>query len=209
MNLENSRDFTERLDSATSGRLVFSAGAGGVSLHADPALPDLCRAHFVGQIPSVRSRQGLVTIQYRRLSFFDWPFAWREPAAEVVLNGSLPWEIEFRDGVSQLTADLSHLLLRALDLSSASQVLVTLPPPTDTVYVHVSGSVSNFALRRPAGVAIRLHIGGSASNLTLDEQRFGAVAGGLRWQTSSFNNATDRYDLTISGSVSDLTLASR
>ncbi len=147
-----------------------------------------------------------MTIRYRRFSGFDWPVSWRKPVAEVTLNESLPWEIEFRDGVSQLTANLSGLQLRALDLSSASQVVVTLPQPSDTVFVHVSGSVSNFTLRHPAGIAVRVHISGSASNLTLDKQRFGAVASGYRWQTLDYDNAADRYDITISGSVSDMTI---
>jgi hypothetical protein len=203
----NNRDFAGPLGSTTSGRLAFTSGAGGVTIQADPALPDLYRAHFAGHIPSVRMQEGVVTIRYRRFSGFDWPVSWRKPVAEVMLNGSLPWEIEFRDGVSKLTADLSQLPLRALDLSSASQVVVTLPQPSDTVFVHVSGSVSNFTLRRPAGVAVRVHISGSASNLTFDEERYGAAAGGLRWQTPDYNSAADRYDITISGSVSDMAIA--
>lgn len=209
MNQINDNDFAAPLGSVTSGHLVFASGAGGVTLQADSALPDLCRAHFAGHIPSVWAQNGMVTIQYRRLSFFDWLASWRGPVAEVTLNGSLPWEIEFRDGVSQLTADLSGLQLRALDLSSASQVVVTLPQPSDIVFVHVSGSVSNFTLRRPAGVAVRVHISGSASNLTFDEERYGAAAGGMRWQTPGYNSAADRYDITISGSVSDMTIAIR
>lgn len=130
----------------------------------------------------------------------------KEQPGKNLLNGSLPWEIEFRDGVSKLTADLSQLPLRALDLNSASQVIVTLPQPSDTVFVHISGSVSNFTIHRPAGVAVRVHISGSASNLTLDEQRFGAVAGGIRWQTPDYNNAAGGYDITITGSVSDMTI---
>jgi len=49
--------------SVTSGHLVFASGAGGVTLQADSALPDLYRAHFAGHIPSVWAQNGMVTIQ--------------------------------------------------------------------------------------------------------------------------------------------------
>jgi hypothetical protein len=202
-------DFAGPLGSATSGRLVFSSGAAGVTLQADPALPDLFRAHFEQHIPNVRLQGGTVTIQYRNFSFFNGLIYWREPIARVTLNGSLPWEIEFRDGVSKLNADLSSLQLRAFDLGSASQVTVTLPQPSITVFVHVSGSASNITIHRPAGVAVRVSISGSASNLSFDEHYFAAVAGGLRWQTHNYNSITERYDLSISGSASDMTIAAR
>lgn len=199
------RNFTAPLGSATSGRLVFASGVGGVTIQADPTLPDLYRAHFEHHLPSVQVQDDTVTIQYHRFSASDG----REPIARLILNGAIPWEIEFRDGVSKLTADLSQLPLRALDLSSASQVVVTLPQPLGTVFVHVSGSASDLTIQRPAGVAIRAHISGSASNLALDEQHFGAVADALHWQTPDYHRTTHRYDLSISGSVSNMTLASR
>jgi hypothetical protein len=62
-------------------------------------------------------RGGRVTIQYGRFPFFDWLAHTHEPLADVTLNGSIPWEIEFHGGVSRLNADLSELPLRALDLT--------------------------------------------------------------------------------------------
>jgi len=198
------RNFTAPLGSATSGRLVFASGVGGVTIQADPTLPDLYRATFEHHLPGVQVQDGAVTIQYRRFLVSDR----REPIAQLTLNGAIPWEIEFRDGVSQLTADLSRLPLRALDLSSASQVVITLPQPSAAVFVHVSGSASDLTIYRPAGVAIRVHISGSASNLALDEHHFGATADGLHWQTPDYHRTTQRYDLSVSGSVSNLTITS-
>jgi hypothetical protein len=205
----NSRDLAEPLGSTTSGRLVFPLGAGGVTIQADPALPDFYRARFSGHIPSVQTQDGVVMIQYCRFSVFDGPISGREPMAEVTLNGSLPWEIEFRNGVSKLTADLSGLFLRSLDLNSASQVRVTLPHPSGAVYIYVSGSVSDLSLYRPPGVAVRVQISSSASNLTFDQQYFGAVVGEIHWQTPDYASAADRYDISVAGSASNLTIATR
>ena len=199
---------TAPLGSMTSGRLVFTSGAAGVTLHADPALPELYRAHFARHMPIVRVQGGTVTVHYRRIPFLDWLTYAREPLAAVTLNGSVPWELEFHGGVSKLTADLRRLQLRSLDvIGGASDVTVTLPIPTATVFVHVAGGVSHLTFRRPAGIAVRIHLSDSASGLTLDEQHVSAVTDGMRWQTQDYEHATDRYDISIGGGASNLRLA--
>jgi hypothetical protein len=204
-----SQYFSEPLGLATSGHLVFASGADGVTLRADRELPDLYRAHFEDHVPSVRVEGGRVTIQYGRLPFFDWLAHTREPLADVTLNGSIPWEIEFHGGVSRLDADLSELALRALDLSSSSQVALTLPQPSGAVFVNVSGSVSDMTIHLPHGVPVRVRIDGGVSRLALDEQRWGAVGRGIHWQTPDYDSAADRYDVSMVGSASNLTIGVR
>jgi hypothetical protein len=199
-------NFAAPLGATASGRLVFASGAAGVALLAKPALPDLCRVYFARHMPSIRVQDGTVTIQYRHVPLFDWLVERREPLAEIALNGSIPWELEFRGGVSRLTADLRELPLRSLDLSSASQVVVILPRPVGAAYIHIAESASNVAFHHPAGVAVRAQISGGASDLIFDAQRFGAVAGGLRWQTPDYTSLADRYEISVAGSASALTI---
>jgi hypothetical protein len=45
--------------------------------------------------------------------------------------------------------------------------------------------------------------------LTFDGQRFGAVADGIRWQTADYAGATNRYDISIAGSISNMTVVMR
>jgi hypothetical protein len=59
---------------------------------------------------------------------------------------------------------------------------------------------------RPAGVSYRVNIGGSASQLRFDHERMNAAAGPIRWQTPGYNSTVNRYDITITGSVSDFTI---
>jgi hypothetical protein len=103
----------------------------------------------------------------------------------------------------------SELPLRALDLSSASQVALTLAQPSGAVFINVSGSVSDMTVHRPRGVALRVRIDGGVSRLALDEQHFGAVADGIHWQTPDYHGTPHRYDLSVSGSVSNVTIASQ
>lgn len=202
-------DFAAPLGAATAGRLVFPSGAARITLAVSLALPDLCRARFDQQIPAVYAQDGVVTIRHQRHSFLDWLTDWRQPLNTITLNGSIPWDIEIRGGVSHLTADLRHLSLRALDLGSISQTVLTLPRPTGAAYIYISGSVSNVVIHRPADVALRAQIDSSASNLRFDDHLFGAIAGGMCWQTHNYNSTADRYEISISGSASHLTIDAR
>jgi hypothetical protein len=104
-------------------------------------------------------------------------------------------------------ADLSDLRLQGVHLcGGASRVDLTLPAPSGTVPVRVSGGASHLTLRRPAGVAVRLRVGGGLSKLAFDDMQLGAVGGHSHWQSPAYANATDRYDLEITGGASRLTV---
>lgn len=202
-------DFTAPLNGATSGRLVFASGATNVTIRSEPALAELMRARFEQQAPGVRVYEGTITIQYRTYGLFDWLTNRREPVATITLTPTVPWEIEFTGGVSKLKAELGRLHLRSLDLNSVSDATLVLPRPMDITHLCLSGSASNLTIYRPTGVALRLHIGGGASNLRIDGQRFGAIGGGLDWQSADEASAPARVEINISGSVSNLTVAER
>jgi hypothetical protein len=206
---EVSSDFDAPLGSTARGRLVFASGATDLRIEATPDDSNLYCAHFERYIPSVRAQNGIVTIHYRRHLLFGGRSLLCEPLASVGLNATIPWEIEFRDGVSRLTADLSHLQVCALDLNSVSTALLTLPAPTGLANIYLSGSASDLMLLRPPGVGLRLQIAGAASHLILDGQYYGACGGGIRWQSDEYHNSAHRYDVAIAGSVSHMTIETR
>ena len=198
------REVFAPLGSASSGRLMFARGATNVTLSVDPLMEELFRARFDGPLPEVHAQDGDVTIRYPRTFH---PFEWRKRAAEVTLNRSIPWGIEFRGGLSGLDADLSGLGLGSFEvIGGASKVAVTLPRPSGTVPVRVSGGSSNVPINRPAGVAVRVRVSGGATGLALDDQHFGAIGGETRLQTPDYEGAADRYDVEVSGGASGLTV---
>jgi hypothetical protein len=199
-------DFGLPLGKTTSGRLVFASGAAGVQISASPSPSELYRAHFERHIPSIRVQDGIIIVQYRRYLLLDRLAYLREPLACIGLNRAIPWEIEFRDGVSRLTADLRKLHLRSLDLGSVSTAMLNLPTPDGVANIYLSGSATDLTLQRPPGVGLRLQIAGAASHLRLDEQRFGAIGCGMRWQTQDYNTAVRRYEIGIAGSVGHMTI---
>jgi hypothetical protein len=200
------KDYTAPLGSVTNGRLQFVRGASNVTLHVDSSMGDLYRVSFDGLLTEVHAQDGAVIIRYPRTFH---PFDWRKRAAEVTLNGSIPWQIEFR-GLSRLDADLSALRLGSFEIvGGASGVAVTLPRPSGAVSVRISGGASDVTIHRPAGVAARVSVGRGASKLAFDDQRFGAIGGETRLQTPDYEGAADRYDIEVSGGASKVTVDAR
>jgi hypothetical protein len=200
-------EFYAPLGSVRSGRLVFASGASKLNVRAEPSMANLFRARFEGRRPRVGVEDGTVTIHYPR---FDWRYYLRERPAEVALNASIPWSIEIRDGTSRFTADLRGLELRSFEVrGGASRVEVTLPQPSGTVPVRVLGGASNVVIHRPEGVAAQIRVGGGSTNLAFDEQRFGAVGGEVSLRSPDYDDASDRYDIVITGGASGLTVDCR
>lgn len=205
--MNGAKDYTVPLGSITHGRLQFTRGAANVVLRADSSMDDLYRARFDGPPPEVHARDGAVTVRYPRTFH---PFDWRKRTAEVTLNPAIPWQIEFHGGLSRLDADLSVLELGSFEVTGgASGVAVTLPRPSGTIAVRVSGGASDVSIHRPEGVAARIRVGRGVSKLAFDEQRFGAIGGETRLQTIDYDGAADRYDLEVTGGASKLSIDTR
>lgn len=201
------QDYSVPLNTKMYGHLQFVRGAANVTIDSEAAMEDLYRARFDGPLPEVHARDGAVTVRYPRTFH---PFDWRKLAAEVVLSGSIPWQIEFRGGLSGLDADLSVLRLGSFEIvGGASGVALTLPRPSGTVSVRVTGGASDVTIHRPAGVAARVRVGRGASKLVFDDQRFGAIGGATRLQSLDYEEAVDRYDIEVSGGASKLTVDAR
>jgi hypothetical protein len=82
---------------------------------------------------------------------------------------------------------------------------LTLPPPAGTVPVRILGGASNVAIHRLEAAA-RVRVGGGSTNLAFGDQRFGAVGGELSLRSPDYERASDRYDITITGGASGLTI---
>jgi hypothetical protein len=197
-------DFAAPLGLLASGRLRFLRGASDVIIYADPSTGDLYHSDFEGVVPEVWTEGGVVNIRYPR---FFHPFGQQGCSSKVALNAAIPWHFEVRDGASKLTADLSLLELDSFEIAGgASKVELTLPRVSGLVPVHVLGGASNVVIHRPEGVATRLLVVDGSTNLTFDDQRFGAVGGEVNLQSANYDGVPERYDITITGGASNVTL---
>lgn len=196
--------YSAPLGELTSARLVVPAGILRLTLRAEGDRAALYRAHFEGPVPEVKSRDGVVTIRYpRRL----WRPGAAKSAADVSLNASVPWWIALQGGASDVTAELGGIKLAGLEVKGGmNMVRLELPEPEGTVPIQLSGGASSVVMRRPAGVAARVHLKGWASTFVFDEQRFSYLGNDVRLQSPGYETADRRYDIEVASSVSTVTI---
>jgi DNA-binding MarR family transcriptional regulator len=200
---------TGPIAAARHGRLVFVTAAPAVTITGSRDLmTELYRARFSGATPSARVRDGVVTIRYPRLAWFDWRARigdqwinasahWRRDRTDVVLNAVLPWSVELRGGATVVTADLRDVNLARFELTGGSgSASLRLGRPSGHVRVRFRGGTGDVTIVRPAGTAATLQVTGGARKATLD---------GAEWfgsdpiATPGANRARDRYDIELLG----------
>lgn len=193
------------LGGVRAARLDVDGGLIDVVIEGGLGADELVRAQF-SERPPVLARSGdTVTVRPGRTTLFRRYTG----AGRLSLNGSVRWSIAVRGGMSNVTLDLCALDLTGLDVRSGmSRVDLSLPAPSGTVAVAVTGGASRLDVRRPEGVPIRVELQGGASKFKVDTSEFGAVGGPVNWQTPDFEAAADRYTLTFRGGADRLTIRS-
>ena len=176
--------------------------ASNVALGTDPSLVDLYHARYEGAPPRVRTRGGLIAIEYGPRFR---PADWRHQGADIRLNPSVGWRIEAARGITGLRADLSAARLLGIEVEdAAASSELTLARPVGPVQLRFRGGAREVTIRRPVGTAARVRVTGGSSGLTFDDQSYKAVAGEAVWKTSDFDEATDRYDIDFSRGIRDV-----
>jgi hypothetical protein len=87
-----------------------------------------------------------------------------------------------------------------------SNAEISMAAPTGTVAIHITGGAHNLTIHRPATAPLALRLRGGVSNLRVDDQRFGSVGGTMSWQTPDYADRADRFEVTLTGGASTLTL---
>jgi DNA-binding MarR family transcriptional regulator len=192
------------LGKITSGKLVASK-VGHITLRADDTIDTLYQASFEGYLPEVTANDGSVTIRYpRRLSWL--PVAVKR-SAEVTLNSAIPWQIMIQGDGSEIAAELDRLDLARLEVKGgASMIHLELPAPSGPVLVRISGAASTITVRRPAGVAARVHLKGWSSAFIFDDQQFTNLGNDVRLQSPGYDESAPGYDIEVVASVSATTI---
>ena len=110
-------EYRAPLEGAPRGRLVFSSGTPDLTVSTDRSLGDLACARFDGSVPRVCAAGGEVVVSYPGRGLLGWLRYVLLPArAQVVLNPSVPWAFDFREGVQRLEADLRELVLADVEI---------------------------------------------------------------------------------------------
>lgn len=189
-------------------RLVVSSGVYRFTVRAGDTMGALYQARFEGSPPDVKVKEGVVTIRYSRRLWTT--LGGEKRAAEVTLNRAIPWQIAIQGGTSEIIARLGDLNLAGLVVKGGmSMIHLELPEPSGTVPIRIGGGASEIEVRRPAGIAARVHLKGWASTIVFDDQRFSDVGGNdVRLQSPGYEAAAVRYDIEVASSASMVTIAS-
>jgi DNA-binding MarR family transcriptional regulator len=184
-------------------KLLFRGGVNEVLIGGSTAIDDLYRAHFEGQVPQVRLRDGVVTVQYKR----RWSWSSRDLRSDFTLNARVPWDIEVAGGANRFQARLADVDLRSFELTGGvNQLRLTLGRPTGDIPIRLASS-NSIRIERPAGAALRLRVAGGAANVEFDGQKLGAMGGHPNLESPGASAASDRYSVEINGGVARLTVA--
>ncbi len=201
---------SERLNGLTSGTLSLDFGAGTVQVRQAALGDDMFRADVdypkgdsAPDISLDRSN-GTVTIQGSQGSFFPFIRTGRRQIT-IRLNDRIPWALEIGGGAASIRLDIAELHLTRLEFSGgASSIDATVPAPTGTVPIDISGGASNISMRGPKGTAWRIQVSGGATSVQIDGTSFGTLGGDVSRQSRGYDRATDRYAIQVSGGASHI-----
>jgi len=186
---------------AQHARLIFANGAANVMLRG-VVMPELYQAHFEPPEPQVQMQGGSVHIRYPRFSFFQM----RRGSGTLTLSTAAEWQIEIRGGTSTCNFDLRELTLSGLAVFDGTfRLELNLGRPRGMVPIRIASGAVDVTIRRPVDAATQLIVQSGAAHLRLDE-RYAEVVHEARWQTPDYAAASDRYDISVEGGASSLSV---
>jgi len=199
--------FSAPLEGQESGRLVVSCGISRLTVRADKGIAGLYQARFEGPLPGVKSKDGVVTIRYpRRLLGLGE----KQGQAVVALSVAIPWRMVIQGGAAEVVAELGGLNLAGLEIKGGfSMICLNLPAPSGVVPIRIMGGAPEITVRRPAGVAARVHLKGWVSELVFDDQTISGADNNMRLQSSGFDPTAPYYDIEITSYANRVTITSR
>jgi len=194
--------------------LNLTADAAQVTVRGGPTGGDLYRATFqspADEKPEVTldSTSGALDVNLPGRPGFHWGPEDDHRSVDLTLDDQLPWAISLHTGASQSNVDLSALKASSVTIESgASSAKLTLPKPTGTVPVSVSGGAMHLDIHRPAGTPIRVSSSGGATSLNVDGQHFGGLFNdGQDYASPGYSAATDRFDISIESGASSIQIS--
>jgi hypothetical protein len=130
-------------------------------------------------------------------------------AVTITLNAAVAWQLNFGGGTERTVADFRGGRLSGLAFTAGSDVIdMTLPRPAGTVPIRLAGGASQFLLRVPRGVPVRVWAYGGAGQVSLHGASRTGVGGGSVFTTPGWPTATARVDVDATAGAARVAVTS-
>jgi hypothetical protein len=126
---------------------------------------------------------------------------------EVLLSSKVRWALRFTAGGDEQVVDLSGGQLTRVDVLGASRRFeLSLPKPTGTVPVSITGAIEDFSVTSPTGNPVRVQLGSGAKTVAAGDRTLRDVKPGSTLTPKNWN-VQDRYDVDAAARLTLLTVA--
>jgi hypothetical protein len=154
-----------------------------------------------GLVPSLTTgTNGIVRVDLPHVAAGNGPVK-----LAVVLARSVTWSV-FLDGAANTERlDLRGASANVVDLGAGvSRARITLPRPTGTDLLRMTGGATRLVIDVPRGSPTRVHVKGAASTVRIGSATHTGVGGSKTYDSDGYAAAPDRIDLEIESGVSAL-----
>jgi hypothetical protein len=129
---------------------------------------------------------------------------------EVRLDSDVRWRIRFTAGAVEDLVDLGGGKVAGVELAGGvTRAELTLPKPSGTVPVRLTGGAGQLILHVPRDVPTRVGVASGAGTVVVDGTTRGGVGAGTVITPPGWDQAGDRYDVQAVAGVSVLTVDRR
>jgi hypothetical protein len=131
-------------------------------------------------------------------------------AVEIVLGTDTTWRVRLVAGATRDSVDLSGARLAGLEfVGGVGSIDMTLPKPSGTVEVRMTGGTGSWAAHLPADVPVQVMAGSGAGTVTIDGTIQNGIAAGTTITADGWDGTDDRYDIVASAGMASLTVDRR
>jgi hypothetical protein len=120
---------------------------------------------------------------------------------EIVLASRVTWALRFTGGADEQRVDLSRGRVSGIDVvGGARRIELTLPKPSGTVPIRITGAVDEFVVTAPKDNPVRVRLDSGARTVAAGDKIQRDVPPGSRFTPRNWQVA-DRYDVDAASRV--------
>ena len=191
---------TGPLNGRTEAAFTVSSGAEEVAVHGADLPGELYRVSTPpgsSVTPVVTDGAGAITLELRGTKVAG------QASVQVYLNKTVLWQVHLAGGGLSQTVDFPSGKLASLYIDAGAQrVDVSVPPPTGTLRIALTGGSGLFAVHLAAGAPVQVSDPAGTGALTID----GKAAKGPLVTTDGWTTAPNRYQIQAGGAVATFTV---